>query len=91
MENPNGISKRYISCACSDFSHTIRVIKDDYDGTVWVEMMLVSKPDFWGRLKLAWQYLWGRRDGYGPTQYDQVMLTPADAEELAKTLREFTT
>ena len=70
----------YFDCMCSTPEHTIRLIRDPEEGTVWMEVHLTQWRSVFKRIWVAVAYVFGYRCRYG--NWDTTELHPADAERM---------
>ena len=77
------MEQHYFDCQCSDFSHAFRFVHDEQDGDLWLEVQLDPSRfrTFWDRLKLAFNYVFRRKQGYAG-HYDTTLLRDEDYARL---------
>lgn len=77
--NPEHFECERFECECSSFNHTLRIISDKEDGTVWVEVPLNSYLPWWRRIIVAFKYIFliGSSEGY-----DSVALEHRDFDRI---------
>lgn len=68
-----------LGCSCSQLSHSVRFSVFD-DGEAYIHVALDYERSFWGRLKVAWRYLFRSVCAYNDAS--EVMLYPADYPKL---------
>jgi hypothetical protein len=71
-------------CQCGSLEHALFVCAEDED--FFLEVHLAPLP-FWRRLRNAVGYVFGRRSRYG--DFEEVLLSPADALDLGDKLTEW--
>jgi hypothetical protein len=74
----------YVECLCSDSGHVIRLVSDFEAQELYMEFHLSNYLSFWGRVKEAVSYIFGKKSKSGC--FDCTVLDPHGVDVLLKTL-----
>ena len=80
MEN-----KKFFSCRCGSFEHTLRIAYIDH-ADVYIETYLCDLG-FWKRLWLGIKYIFGYKSRYG--NFAEFILSPEDIKEMKEFIDDY--